>query len=115
MFEVTKTIEIAGAHWLDLPYESKCSKLHGHNWIIRVTCRSMELNNQGMVIDFAEIKRVVMELDHADLNEVLDGINPTAENIARWILHSIPKCVRVEVQESDGNRAIYDSEDQCIS
>jgi len=31
-------MEIAGAHRLELDYESKCSNLHGHNWIVTVYC-----------------------------------------------------------------------------
>ena len=45
-------MEIAGCHRLSLPYESNCTNLHGHNWIITVYCKSRELNEAGMVIDF---------------------------------------------------------------
>jgi 6-pyruvoyltetrahydropterin/6-carboxytetrahydropterin synthase len=61
-----------------------------------------------MVVDFSEVKRRVKKvLDHQDLNEVLP-FNPTAENIARWIADRIPFCYRVSVQESEGNKAIYE-------
>lgn len=108
MYTVTKRIEVSGAHRLNLDYESPCSNLHGHNWIIDVTLQSVTLNQNGMIADFSEIKKIVMELDHADLNEVLKGINPTAENIARWLCDRIPQCVRVDVQETEGNVAIYE-------
>lgn len=109
MYTVTKRIEVSGAHKLNLPYQSKCKNLHGHNWIIFVTCESETLNDSGMVVDFVEIKDIVMELDHNNINEVLKGINPTAENIARWICEQVPHCVKVEVQESEGNVAIYET------
>ena len=51
MYYVAKTMEIAGAHSLHLSYESKCEKLHGHNWIITVYCKAKELNQDGMVCD----------------------------------------------------------------
>lgn len=108
MYTVRKRIEIAGAHQLKLPYPSKCSRLHGHNWIIEVTCQREELDENGMVVDFSKIKEVVMQLDHQYLNEILKGINPTAENIAKWIADQIPYCVKVSVQESEGNLAIYE-------
>lgn len=108
MYTVKKRIEIAGAHQLKLPYPSKCSRLHGHNWIIEVTCQREELDENGMVIDFSKIKEVVMQLDHQYLNDLLKGINPTAENIAKWIADQIPYCVKVSVQESEGNLAIYE-------
>lgn len=110
MYTVTKKIEISAAHFLNLPYESKCKNLHGHNWIIFVTCKSETLDESGMVIDFVKIKEIVNQLDHANINEIFGKINPTAENIARWLCEKIPHCVRVEVQESEGNIATYESE-----
>ncbi len=107
MYYITKRFEIAGCHSLRLSYESKCSRMHGHNWIITVHCRAAELNADGMVADFSHIKSLVSErLDHGNLNELLP-FNPTAENIARWICDQIPTAYRVDVQESEGNVASY--------
>ncbi len=108
MYYVTKRLEIAGSHSLRLNYPSKCTSLHGHNWIITVMCRAEELNENGMVADFSLIKRDIAEfLDHKNFNELFD-FNPTAENIARWVCERIPNCYRVEVQESEGNIAAYE-------
>lgn len=110
MYYVKKRLEISAAHRLQLPYRSKCTSLHGHNWVITVECKSKELNESGMVVDFTKIKELIKDtLDHAVLNEVFD-FNPTAENIARWIVDSIPECYRCEVQESEGNTAIYEED-----
>lgn len=110
MYTVIKRIEVSAAHSLRLSYKSKCENLHGHNWIITVYCRSEELNADGMVVDFSLIKNVVMnQLDHRNLNEVLD-VNPTAENIAHWVCDQIPHCYKVEVRESEGNTAIYEKD-----
>ena len=110
MYTVIKRMEISAAHSLSLSYPSKCENLQGHNWIVTVHCRSKELNADGMVIDFSHIKRIVKgQLDHRNLNEVLP-FNPTAENIARWICDQLPCCYKVEVQESEGNTAIYEKD-----
>lgn len=111
MYKAIKRMEIAGAHRLDLPYESKCRGLHGHNWIITVYCRAKRLNADGMVCDFKHIKdRIHGFLDHGNLNELLP-FNPTAENIARWVVDQIPECYKASVQESEGNIAIYSKHD----
>lgn len=108
MYYVKKRFEISAAHRLELSYESKCSRLHGHNWIVTVECKSKELNSDGMVTDFTHIKQMITEkLDHAVLNDILP-FNPTAENIARWIVENVENCYRCEIKESEGNTATYE-------
>lgn len=108
MYYISKRMEIAGAHFLNLDYESKCSNLHGHNWIVTVFCKAEELNGNGMVVDFTQVKKQIHDqLDHKTINDVLD-INPTAENMAKWIHDHVRNCYMVEVQESEGNIAVYE-------
>lgn len=109
MYYISKRIEVAGAHKLTLDYESKCSNLHGHNWIITVFCKSETLDSNGMVVDFKHIKNAVEDkIDHKYINEVVD-FNPTAENMAKWICDNIKNCYKVTVQESEGNIATYEN------
>jgi len=111
MYYVRKQFEIAASHKLYLDYDSPCKEVHGHNWKITVFCCSEELNDNGMVIDFSEIKRLVHDkLDHKDLNKVL-SFNPTAENIAKWIVDTVPTCHKAIVEESANNEAIYEKEE----
>lgn len=105
MYRVTRQIEFCYGHRL-LDYAGKCRHLHGHNGLAVVTLEGKELDAQGMLVDFGEIKRTLQrwideELDHnmilrrddpilpllRDRGErvyVMDD-NPTAENIARLI------------------------------
>lgn len=113
MYYIEKRMEISASHQLRLDYESKCTRLHGHNWVITVYCRAKELDANGMVCDFTHIKtRIHDYLDHSNLNERLP-FNPTAENIARWCVEQVPNCYKATVRESEGNTATYvkDEED----
>lgn len=108
MYTVKKTIEVSASHSLKLSYASKCEDLHGHNWVITVWCRSKALNEDGMVVDFSHIKKVVKDrMDHKNLNDVF-AFNTTAENLAKWICDQIPQCYKVSVQESANNVAWYE-------
>lgn len=112
MYYVSKRIEISVAHYLSTSYDERCRNLHGHNAIIIVYCRAERLNEDGMVVDFKQIKDLITsQLDHKNLNDVVD-FNPTAENMACWICRQIPQCYKVMFQESEGNIALY-VEDGC--
>ena len=123
VYRVSKRIEVAGSHHLDLDYESPCKNLHGHNWIVTVVVEGSTLNQNAMLIDFKHIKQVVNKLDHTNINEVVGHNLPTAENLARWVAErvqakidvhfpadkgmDIPKVIEVSVQESEGNIAWF--------
>lgn len=115
MYIIKKKMEIAGAHALELPYDSKCSTIHGHNWLVEIKIVSDELTKYGMVIDFTHLKKKIHDkLDHQYLNVII-GVNPTAENIAKWIADELNELLEernpstyvesVTVQESEGNVA----------
>ena len=115
MYNIVKRLEIAGAHNLKLDYESKWSNIHGHDWVVTIYVRSKELDDNGMVLDFTHIKKLIHDkLDHKYLNEIFD-FNPTAENISKWISDELTnymngkgECYKVSVQESEGNICIYE-------
>ncbi|HEY8540813.1 MAG TPA: 6-carboxytetrahydropterin synthase QueD [Pseudothermotoga sp.] len=87
---ISRDFKFDAAHKLER-YHGKCESLHGHTYKLRVTLRG-EPNEEGMIIDFLELKDVVKseildQLDHSYLNEIID--QPTAENIARWIWNKL--------------------------
>lgn len=108
MYTVVKKIKISASHYLNLKYESKCCGLHGHNYTIKVFCRSETLNEDGMVCDCSKIKRAVVEaFDHKKINDIIP--QPTMENIAKYVFDmSGDKCFKVEIMETENNMVIYE-------
>ena len=73
-------------------YPGKCDRLHGHNWVVEAAFRGTQLDDLGMLIDFKVAKKalaaVLDDYDHYYLNDIppfSEGVNPTAENLARII------------------------------
>jgi len=99
MFEVMIERNFSSAHQLR-GYRGKCENLHGHNYKIEIYARGEELNNVGLLVDFVELKaaadEVVNFLDHKNINELPpfdEELNPSAENLARYILERVARRV----------------------
>lgn len=93
------TLKIEGAfeaaHHVE-GYPGKCARLHGHNWVVEAVVKGKELDELGMLIDFKVMKKelaaVLERFDHRYLNELepfAQGVNPTAENLARIIFEEL--------------------------
>jgi 6-pyruvoyltetrahydropterin/6-carboxytetrahydropterin synthase len=89
--KIVTGFKFSGAHKLSLPYNSKCCRLHGHCWRVEVEVEGRILED-GMVMDFTEIKKLKSELDHRYINEIIE--QPTAENIAVWIGESVKNAAK---------------------
>jgi 6-pyruvoyltetrahydropterin/6-carboxytetrahydropterin synthase len=120
VYELKIITQMAAAHQLR-EFEGKCEKLHGHNWKIEVCVAGQNLAHNGILIDFKLIKeaahKVVHDLDHSFLNELewFKSLNPSSENIARYIFQSLSKELndarvrvsKVTAWESDSACASY--------
>jgi len=102
----------------------KCNNLHGHghNYVLEVTVGGEVDPDSGYLIDMKDLKQVLREavvndVDHHHLNiEVpwLDGIIPSAENLARVFYERIEsrlgdglRLKAVTVHETERNSATY--------
>ncbi|MCK4798383.1 MAG: 6-carboxytetrahydropterin synthase [Spirochaetes bacterium] len=80
---------ISAAHFLK-GYQGKCSQMHGHTWKICVWVKGDEKEKDvvGILWDFSNLKKVVYELDHKFLNDVIKQ-NPSVENISLFVYEMI--------------------------
>lgn len=120
MFEVSSEINFASAHHLR-EYCGSCENLHGHNWLVKAVVRTEKLNKIGLAIDFKTLKKhlkaIIDKLDHTDLNTIFTEINPSSENIAKYIFEELKNSLknecadvwvhRIDVWETPGNCASY--------
>lgn len=127
----TRRIEFDAAHRV-MEHEGKCKHLHGHRYALEATFAARELDTLGRVVDFGVIKELLgnwinEHWDHATilyerdkpLGNAIEShtqqkifylpSNPTAENMADYLLHSVfPKlfgnlpiaCTRIRLYET---------------
>ena len=101
-------------------YPGKCGNIHGHNYTVTATFKTETLNHLDIAFDFSDaksiLKNVTSQLDHTNLNLLpqFNGINPTAERIAKIIFEHLMNLLpdkisiyEVEVEETPSNSAIY--------
>lgn len=87
-YTITKEHTFSASHTLDgLAAGHPCSRLHGHNYTIRVMVEAQVLDSVGFVIDYHDLapflRWVDDTVDHRHLNDLV-GFNPTAENLSLW-------------------------------
>ena len=96
-------------------------KIHGHNWKIQLYILSKNLTPNGISIEFGELKKelrgLIDPLDRSFINEVFPftEINPTSENLSKWIYDTLSKRLdtedlevsRIVVSEVEGVSATY--------
>jgi len=93
---IVTQFDFAAAHHLP-QHAGKCRRPHGHNYLLEVGVKGIPrpadgTSSEGMVMDFADLKRTVQEraiavMDHQDLNEVIPpAYQPTTvEHLSLWL------------------------------
>lgn len=114
--EIYREFTFEAAHRLpNVPDGHKCSRLHGHSYLVAVHVAGSVGETTGWVQDFGEIKAAFKplgeQLDHHYLNEVSGLENPTSEVLAKWIwdrlVTELPNLTEVRVRETCTSGCIY--------
>ena len=121
MFTIRKLMRFEAAHVLSSSYSKACQRVHGHSYVVELFFKSKRLNNDGMVLDFGEVKDVAGPLigkwDHTLITpqDFPGGLNPTAEHMAEYLYKEIKTSIsmvsKVRVHETATGWAEYSEED----
>ncbi len=122
-YTISKEVSFPAAHFIE-GHPGPCSRLHGHNYRVRVSVCAQALDSLGMVVDFSDLKAhmatVIDRFDHRVLNEIppFDEIRPTTELLAAHIFQGIAatldsprvRVTRVEVWENERSSATFEAD-----
>lgn len=131
MYSISKTFTFCYGHRL-IGDSGRCRNLHGHTAKATFTLEGNELDKNGMVVHFDDLKGTIGKwigdnLDHTlilskddPVGKILDDagerilslpFNPTAENLAKMLFEKAREfglpVMRVDVWESETARASY--------
>jgi 6-pyruvoyltetrahydropterin/6-carboxytetrahydropterin synthase len=136
---LVRSLKFCAGHRL-LGHEGRCAYLHGHNYRVDVEVEAIgggtEVDSVGRVIDFALIKRRLLgwlddHWDHAFILWTLDESalaavkaatptkyfllpwNPTAENMARYLLEVVAPHVLADLGVVATRVAVWESDESC--
>ena len=123
MFRISKDFTFSAAHAIR-GHTGGCENLHGHNYRVRIHLAARELDELGMVMDFADLKAMAAEIlgpfDHQVINEIapFGERNTTAELFAEYVFREVEwrladdlrvDVTRVEVWENDSSCAVFEA------
>lgn len=111
--EVVKEFRFEAAHVLP-KHPGKCSKLHGHSWVMRVGITAPVNPETGFVVDYIDLKAMVQPYvdawdhsflgDHGVLHSTTGAYNyeasfrgyPSSENLVLWMVERLQDILRTQ-------------------
>jgi 6-pyruvoyltetrahydropterin/6-carboxytetrahydropterin synthase len=100
-------------------YQGDCERLHGHNYRVEVAVESPQLDDAGIVMDFRDLKQILKKvlagLDHQYLNDLepFTSINPSAENIAKYIFHAVAGSMKAAILLKEVT--VWENDSCCVT
>ena len=110
-FELNKDFNFSAAH---------CMRTHGHTYFVNITIAGDELDHNGFLVNFSDLKKLIHDqFDHYLLNDLVQfkGKSPSTEIVAQTIYQMVqsylkdqknqPKCVQVYLRETPTSYVVY--------
>jgi len=84
-------------------HKGRCSRIHGHNWTIKLTFAASELDSNGFVLDFGNLRYlkewIDQNLDHACAISTSD---PHLERMKNWEADGLIQLLVLESASCEG-------------
>lgn len=92
-YTISKDFHFSASHQLmGLEEGHQCGRVHGHNYIIRVTLKGQQVNKDGFILDYGKLKNFGTYLDetfdHRHMNDFLDW-QPSSENLCKYLVTKV--------------------------
>lgn len=123
-FELNKDFNFSAAHYIPCEEAGKCMRTHGHTYFVNITIAGDELDHNGFLVNFADLKKLIHnQFDHHLLNDLepFKGKNPSTEIVAQTIYTMVkdylskrdnqPKCVQIFLRETPTSYVVYRPKD----
>lgn len=125
-FELNKDFNFSAAHFIPNEDAGKCMRTHGHTYFVNLTIAGDELDHNGFLVNFSELKQLIHDrYDHYLLNDLSDfqDVVPSTEQVAQTIYQLVrqhlsqrankPKCVQVYLRETPTSYVVYRPKDEA--
>ncbi len=116
---IFKQFTFDSAHYLpNVPADHKCRNIHGHTYQLTVYINGPLHPEQGWVMDFSIVKRIIIDvldkIDHKLLNDIAGLDNPTCEKVAIWLWDNIKPSIslleKIRLNETPSSGVVYTGE-----
>lgn len=119
-FELNKDFNFSAAHYIPSEDAGKCMRTHGHTYFVNITIAGDELDHNGFLVNFSDLKKLIHDqFDHDLLNDLVQfkGKSPSTEIVAQTIYQMVqsylkdqknhPKCVQIYLRETPTSYVVY--------
>ncbi|MCD9066093.1 6-carboxytetrahydropterin synthase QueD [Staphylococcus pasteuri] len=124
-FELNKDFNFSAAHYIPSEDAGKCMRTHGHTYFVNITIVGDELDHNGFLVNFSDLKQLIHgQFDHYLLNDLVEfkDKSPSTEIVAQTIYQMVqsylneqdnnPKCVQVYLRETPTSYVVFRPKDE---
>lgn len=109
-FELNKDFNFSAAHYIPSEDAGKCMRTHGHTYFVNITIAGDELDHNGFLVNFSDLKKLIHDqFDHYLLNDLVQfkGKSPSTEIVAQTIYQMVQSYLKDQKTIQNASKFIY--------